>query len=141
MPESNADIARRWFEHVWNRRHDATVHELLHSGGVGHLEGMDIRGPEQFLAARAALLDAFPDLRVAVEAMMSEGSDVVVRWSAKGTHNGDGLGFPASGRQASFRGMTWLRFADGQIVEGWDSWNLGQLLQELRTPATNFGAA
>jgi steroid delta-isomerase-like uncharacterized protein len=141
LPESNADIARRWFDQVWNLRRDAAVHELLHGGGIGHLEGMDVRGPEQFLAARAALLDAFPDLRVTVEATVSEGPDVVVRWSAGGTHNGDGLGFPASARQASFRGMTWLRFENGQIVEGWDSWNLGQLLQELRAPAANFGAA
>lgn len=140
MPESNADLARRWFEQVWNLRRDATVHELLHSGGIGHIEGADVRGPEEFLAARAALLGGFPDLRVAVEAIVSEGPDVVVRWSAKGTHGGDGLGFPATSRPASFRGITWLRFSNGQVVEGWDSWNLGRLLQELQTPATSFRA-
>ncbi len=102
---------------------------------------MDVQGPDHFLAARAALLGAFSDLRVTVDAAVSEGADVVVRWSARGTHDGDGLGFPATARQASFRGITWLRFSDGQIVEGWDSWNLGQLLQELRTTAANFGAA
>jgi predicted ester cyclase len=139
LPESNADLARRWFEQVWNLRRDATVHELLHSGGIGHIEGADVHGPEEFLAARAALLGAFPDLRVTVEATVSEGPDVVVRWSAKGTHGGDGLGFAATARQALFRGMTWLRFSNGQVVEGWDSWNLGQLLQDLRTPAANVG--
>jgi steroid delta-isomerase-like uncharacterized protein len=126
---------------VWNLRRDASVHELLHARGIGHLEGMDVQGPDHFLAARAALLGAFSDLRVTVDATVSEGADVVVRWSARGTHDGDGLGFPATARQASFRGITWLRFSDGQIVEGWDSWNLGQLLQELRTTAANFGAA
>lgn len=140
MAESNADIARRWFEQVWNLRRDATVHELLHGGGVGHLEGMDVQGPEQFLAVRAALLGAFPDLRVTVEATVSEGPDVVVRWSARGMHGGDGLGVPATGRTASFRGMTWLRFSNGQIVEGWDNWNVGQLLQDLRADATNVGS-
>ncbi|MEO8431043.1 MAG: hypothetical protein ABI592_05995 [Acidobacteriota bacterium] len=29
-------------------------------------------------------------------------------------------------------GMTWLTFRDGRIVEGWDSWNLGRLLQSLQ---------
>src|SRR5262245_1480139 len=104
------------------------------------MEGMDIRGPDEFLAARAALLDAFPDLHVTVEGTVAEGPDVVGRWSARGTHKGDGLGVPASSKPVEFSGMTWLRFADGQIVEGWDRWNLGQLLQDLRTPAANTGA-
>jgi hypothetical protein len=31
-----------------------------------------------------------------------------------------------------FRGMTWLTFKDGLIVEGWDLWNLGKLLESLQ---------
>ncbi len=31
--------------------------------------------------------------------------------------------------------MTWLRFADGQIVEGWDSWNQGRVVAELQAAA------
>jgi hypothetical protein len=30
--------------------------------------------------------------------------------------------------------MTWLRFRDGRIVEGWDAWNQGRLLQDLQAP-------
>ena len=140
MAESNADLARRWFDEVWNLRRDDTVRELLHRKGIGHLEGKDIEGPEEFLAGRAALLDAFPDLRVTVEATVSDGPDVVVRWSASGTHRGDGLGFPASLRRASFRGITWLKFKDGRIVEGWDSWNLGRLLSDLKAASESLGA-
>jgi steroid delta-isomerase-like uncharacterized protein len=141
MAESNTALARRWFEEVWNQRSDATVRELLHREGIGHLEGMDIQGPEQFLSARGALVGAFRDLRVTVDGTVSEGDDVVVRWSATGTHTGDGLGFPATSRPASFRGITWLRFSDGKIVEGWDRWNVGQLLLELQAPLNKLGTA
>ncbi|HKD18079.1 MAG TPA: ester cyclase [Thermoanaerobaculia bacterium] len=134
MSKTNAELARRWFEEVWNQRRDATVHELLAPGAAAHMEGAELVGPEQFLQARVALLDAFPDFRVTVEDIVAEGDDVVVRWSAKGRHAGDGLGMPASRRDASFRGITWMRFAEGQIAEGWDSWNLGKLLQELSAP-------
>ena len=134
MPEMHARLARRWFEEVWNQRNDGTVRELMAPGAPGHMEGMEIVGPEQFLAARAALLDAFPDIRVTVEATVAEGDDVVVRWSARATHQGDGLGIPASRKPVSFRGMSWMHFANGRVVEGWDSWNLGQLLQELAAP-------
>lgn len=134
MPEMHAQFARNWFEEVWNQRRDATVRELLAPAAVCHMEGAELVGPDQFLQARTALLDAFPDIKVTVEATLAEGDDVVVRWSARATHRGDGLGMPASQRAVAFRGMTWMRFANGRIIEGWDSWNLGQLLQELTAP-------
>jgi len=128
---ANAALARRWFEEVWNQRKDDTVTELMADVCDGHMEGGDVHGPAEFLAARAALLAAFPDIRVKVEDVVSEGDKVVVRWSASGTHKGDELGVAASGRKASFRGMSWIRFENGKVVEGWDSWNMGRLLQEL----------
>jgi len=48
-------------------------------------------------------------------------------------HTGHELGIPASGRQVQFRGMTWMTFKDGKIVEGWDAWNLGALLETCRS--------
>lgn len=134
MSATYARLARRWFEEVWNDRRDATVEELMHSDAVGHMEGMEIKGPSEFLSARATLLQAFPDLRVEVDGIVADGDDVVVRWSAKGTHRGEGLGFAASRKSAEFRGMSWLHFRDGRIVEGWDAWNQGRLLQDLQSP-------
>lgn len=127
----NSALARRWFEEVWNGRRDATVTELLAEPIDGHMEGGTIRTAREFLAARAALLGAFPDLRVDVDGTIAEGDEVAVRWSASGTHLGGHMGPEASRRQVAFRGITWLRFANGRIVEGWDSWNLGKLLSEM----------
>lgn len=133
--KANIQLARRWFEDVWNRRHDATVHELLHPEAVGHLEGADVHGVDEFLAARAALLDAFPDLRVTLESVVGQGDDVVLRWSATATHRGPGLDIAPTNRPVAFRGISWFRFADGRLVEGWDAWNQGGLLASLRAAA------
>ena len=142
MPASeNAALARRWFEEVWNQKRDATVTELLADPCEGHMEGGDVRGPRDFLAARAALLGALPDLRVVVDGTIAEGDEVAIRWSAKGTHRGDELGPKASGRGISFRGISWVRFREGRIVEGWDSWNLGKLLEEMNVPGSVPAAA
>lgn len=136
MPESeNARLARRWFDEVWNQRRDTTVLELLDPKIEGQMEGVDVRSPEEFLKARAGLLDGFPDLAVTVDDVVSDGDNVVVRWSASGTHRGAGLGIPPSDRRVSFRGMSWLVFSQGRIVKGWDSWNLGQLFQQLTAPS------
>ncbi|HEX4438957.1 MAG TPA: ester cyclase [Thermoanaerobaculia bacterium] len=134
----NAVLAHRWFDEVWTQRRDATVVELLADPCEGHMEGGDVRGPRDFLAARAALLGAIPDLKVVVEGVIAQGDEVAIRWSASGTHRGDALGPKASGRETLFRGISWMRFQNGRIVEGWDSWNLGRLLDELSRPPADI---
>jgi len=131
----NSALTRRWFDEVWNKRHDATVHELLDPNAVGHLEGLVTRGVAEFFSARSFLVSAFPDLDVTVEATLAQNDQVAVRWSVKGTHRGELLGIPATGTPVTFRGITWLRFSNGRIVEGWDAWNQGRLMAELQTAA------
>lgn len=63
---------------------------------------------------------------------MADDTNVVVRWRATGTHAGEGFGKPPTGKPISFRGMTWIRFRDGVMIEGFDSWNLGGLMQSLQ---------
>ena len=132
MDNSNVELSRRWFEEVWNQQRSATIDELLTPESVGHLEVGDVQGAEAFKAIHADFLAAFPDLRVDVEATMADGDDVVVRWRASGRHSGDGLGVKATHHPVSFRGLTWLRFRDGKLVEGWDCWNQTGMVQQLR---------
>ncbi len=132
MSNPHGDLARRWFEEVWNARRPETVHELLADGAPGHMEGGEVVGPEGFLQARGALLEAFPDIHVRVEDVVADGDRAVVRWSAGARHTGEFLGIRPSGRPIQFRGMSWMIFKDGKIVEGWDSWNLGGLLNDCR---------
>ena len=98
---------------------------------VGFMEGADVHSREQFLAERHRLLQAFPDLAIVADDVIADGAKVAVRWRVDATHTGDALGFPASNRRVAIRGITWLEFADGKIVKGWDSWNLGGLIQSL----------
>ena len=135
MRESNRQLAVRWMEEVWNFRRDATIDEILADDVVGHMEGGNIRSPGEFRAVRANLLSAFPDLRISVEETVAEGDSVVVRWAVSVTHSGEGLGFGPSGRREEFRGMSWMKFKDGKVVESWDSWNQGALLDSLREAA------
>ena len=135
MSETNRDLARRWFEQVWNQRNAATIDELLHDEAVGYMEGPIVtRGRDDFKRVRAQLLDAFPDIHLHVEDIAADGDHTIVRWRAHGTHQGPALGFAASHRTADFRGLTWLRWKDGQIVEGWDAWDIGGLMQKLAQP-------
>ena len=135
MAADNTALARRWFEEVWNQRRTDTIDELLTDESVSHTDSGPLRGKREFKErAHAVFLSAFPDLRMTVEGTVAEGDEVVVRWSVTATHGGDGLGFPATGRKVSFRGMTWIRYSGGKMVEGWDCWNQAGLIQSLREP-------
>ena len=141
MPTDNEAIARRWFEEVWNARRDECVDELMLPESVGHMEGGDVRGPADFKAARQGLLTAFPDVKVTVEDTVGDGENVVVRWAASATHKGEALGLKPTNMPVRFRGMTWLVIRKGRIVEGWDAWNQGKLMEEMRTAASEASAS
>ncbi|HEX5123430.1 MAG TPA: ester cyclase, partial [Rhodanobacteraceae bacterium] len=105
------------------------------------MEGGEVRGPAAFKAVRAQLLGAFPDLGVRVEEIIAAGDNAVIRWNAVASHEGDDLGIRASHQRVRFRGLTWMKFRDGRIVEGWDAWNQGALIQQLSAiDATGIGA-
>ncbi len=133
MAIGNVGLALRWFEEVWNQRRTDTIDELLTDESVCYSESGPLRGSREFKErGQAVFLSAFPDMQMTVEGTVAEGDEVVVRWSARATHLGDGLGFPATGRAVSFRGMTWIRYGNGKMIEGWDCWNQAGLIQSLR---------
>lgn len=133
MSEANRALVLRWMQDMWNERREATIDELLDRAAVGHSEGMpDFRGVEQFRAYRGALLNAFPDMRLTVDDTVAEGDDVVARWHVNGTHRGDALGIAATNMSVDFWGITWFRFDNGKIVEGWDAWNQGGVIGRLQ---------
>ena len=125
-------VARRWFEEVWNGRRDESVDDLMAPRAPGHVEGGEVIGPEGFRQMREMFLSALPDVRIEIEDILAEGDRAAVRWRARGTHTGNGFGFEASKRPVDIRGTTWLVVRDGQIVEGWDTWNLSAMLESLR---------
>ncbi len=128
----NSALARRFLDDVLNQKRSEAFRELLHPKVVGHLEGFEVRGPEGFLPAWANLLGAFPELKIIVQDVLAQGDSVAVRWTASGLHTGPHLGIAPTMKLVAFRGITWLRFSEGKIVESWDSWNFGRLLTELQ---------
>lgn len=133
MIETNVHLARRWFDEIWNQRKLLIIYELLTDDSVCHSEMGDLKGADAFVTrGYYPLIGAFPDFRVEIEGTVAEGDEVVVRWKATGTHTGDSLGMPATGRRMTFCGMTWIRYANGKMMEGRDSWNVGGLMEQLK---------
>lgn len=132
MPNDCVTVARRWFEEVWNQRRAETIDELLTAESVCYADDGPITGPHEFRERMyAPLLAAFPDVRVTIEGTLVEGTNVVVRWTATGTHTGNGLGFPPSGKPIVLRGITWLHIPGGKLMEGWQYSNMRDVIRGL----------
>lgn len=135
MSCDNEAMVRRWFEEIWNQRRTEMVDEVLTAESVCHTGDGPVCGCEAFREQMyQPLTAAFPDLRVQIDALISTDDNVVVRWTARGTHRGEGLPLPPTNRPVAFSGITWLQIRDGKFQEGWQSSNLAEVLRCLADP-------
>lgn len=92
--------------------------------------GEDLRGPEVLRREVTAYRKAFAfDFRI--DKQVGEGDEVVTRWTFEGTHRGDFMGLPATGKEVAMTGMTIFRFREGKIAEGWWNWDRLGLMRQL----------
>ena len=139
MATESETVLRRWFAEVWNERRLDRVQELWAPDGIAHglAEGGadDVHGPEAFRRFIESMLAEFDDFRIDVQDVITEGDRVAVRWVAQGSYRGTALAPDApSGRRVQVTGMTMARVANGQIVEGWNNWDIMGMMQQLGAP-------
>ena len=78
-----------------------------------------------------AFFTGLPDVTVTMEDLIVSGDRVVGRFVYRGTHTGDLLGIPATGRPVEMRSIDIWRVGDGMFVEHWDELNLMQVFQQV----------
>ena len=79
----------------------------------------------------SALLAAFPDLHVHVEDLVTDGEKIVTRYSVHGTHKGELMGIPPTGKAVSIGGIAIDRFENGQSIEHWEFYDQMGMMQQL----------
>jgi len=77
-----------------------------------------------------ALLDTFPDINWSIEELIAKGDKVIVRFIARGTHEGEWQGIPATGNKIEGSGIWIARIENGKIVEARQDYDmLGDMMQ------------
>ena len=66
-----------------------------------------------------------------LEDMIAEGDKVAVRFTLRGTHGGDLMGIPPTGKPVAVTGIDINRIADGKIAERWANFDALGLMQQL----------
>jgi steroid delta-isomerase-like uncharacterized protein len=132
---TNKALARRYFEEADRGR---TPVELCAPGFTAHFPGpppMDLESFDQF---ETVIRSAFSDLKHPIADIVGEGDRVAVRLSLEGTHTGDFMGVPASGKHFSVEGTAFLHIVDGKVAQLWgflDEMGLMQQIGGLPAPA------
>lgn len=133
MSEQNKAIIRRSFEELFSEGELDVADEVFAADYVGHDPALphDIQGPGEFKQFVQMYRTAFPDLELTVEDQIAEGDRVVTRFTARGTHGGDLMGIPPTGRQVVVTGISIDRLVDGKSAESWTSYDVMSMLQQL----------
>ena len=139
--QDNEQFVRQFFEEVWNQKRDRAIDLMLAPDCIAYgLPDPDavLRGTEEFRAVHRSFCGAFPDLYITVEDVIAAGDRVAARWRATGTHLGDHLGFPATGKQTGLNGATIGVIRNGRICEAWNMMDMGHLFESLRSDNSRY---
>lgn len=134
--QENKELVRRALDASFNRRDYEALREALAEDFVGHAPSelghdAETQDRDRLIEEIERNTRAFPDLVHTVEEIIAEGDTVAVRWTARGTHDGELMGMPPTGTEVTLRGMNFFHVEDGQITEDWVLWDALGLMQQL----------
>ncbi|HEV2120432.1 MAG TPA: ester cyclase [Candidatus Bathyarchaeia archaeon] len=115
-------LVRRFYEEIINETRFDKLDEILTTDMILHdplLPTSEVHGMESFKNTLEVFRLAFPDLHITIEDQMQEDERVVTRFAIQGTHGGDLMGIPATGRKFKISGISIIRFSHGKAVEEW----------------------
>jgi len=144
VEHQNAALVRRVFDEL--NQHNAAVYQDLFAPEYGwHFPAGNSNALTRDQEAEFVKLlwNGFPDTHWDIDELIASGEQVVVRFTFKGTHNGEYQGLAPTGRSVAASGIWMARISNGQVVAvreeadvlGW----MQQLGMELRPsePPTN----
>lgn len=89
------------------------------------------KGPDGARFVMQGLLKSFPDLRADIKEILGGEHAAAARVELSGTHTGDFLGIPATGRKVSFALHEFHRFRDGRIMQTYNMEDAQDLFRQL----------
>ena len=127
--------ARRLLEEAFGQGDTSVIDEVLHSDFVCYdpnSQAGEIRGADTFKGEIEYFRQAVPDLTYTVEDQLAEGDEVVTRWKASGTHQGEFFGVAPTGNRLEFTGIQIDRFDEsGKMIEEWPEYDLLGAMRQL----------
>jgi len=129
--DANKQFARDYFQafldsnEAWWNQHIAPDFRR-HDPGLP----FEVIGPAGVKQLADALHPGIPDMALPIEDIVAEGEKVLVRLRVRGTHSGELMGIPPTGRKIDIPVLDLFHIRDEKLVEHWAQLdNLGLLRQ------------
>jgi len=130
--KQNKDVVSRAISEVVSEGNFDLLGELYAEDFV-HYRGTseDLTGPAAFREWMEQIHTGFPDFEATEEFSFCEDGLVASRVTYTGTHDGEFMGIPATGKHVTVTGTTINRVEDGKIVESWPETDFLGVLQQV----------
>ena len=131
--EDNKILVRRLYEET-DRSNPAALDKFFSADLIDHdpppIPGLK-PGLEGIKQAFRVFTTAHPDGVHVIQDLIAEGDRVVARVTGTGTHTGELLGIPPTGKRLEMPGIVIYRIESGKIVERWAQHDVFGLMQQL----------
>lgn len=119
--ESNPEAAERFVAPNYKRHMSPTAPPLDPATQIERLKG---------------ILTAFPDVSIEADDIIADEHGVAFRSTMRGTHRGELLGIPPTGKTIEVSLVDFIRIDDGKFVEQWGGPDMFDLLKQLGASMT-----
>jgi steroid delta-isomerase-like uncharacterized protein len=127
--EQTKELAHRLVK-LFNSGDMAFISDYFSPEFVGHRPDGDTTYKD-FEQGAKELINAFPDMKYGLDDLIAEGDKFMARSTMTGTHKGNFMGIPATGKKVTIWWITIRRVAGGKCVEGWDLLDSLTMMQQL----------
>ena len=131
MVKSNKDIIIDYSKTLWNNRDLSVIDRIVAPNAIIHSPMRTLHGKETMHDIIEKWLTAFPDLTLRWDEFVSEGSRIVSRWTASGTHLGGFFDTKPTYKEVTYSGVTIYHLEKGLIVDYWALVDIHAILSQL----------
>ncbi len=135
MPADHAIEGKQLFrdvvEEVWHRGNLGFIRDAFTPSFLGSVPRNRHQSLDVYRRHVTGIRAAFPDVHIQVHAQVAEGDMVASHYTVRGTHLGEFMGAPPTGRPISVEAMTLHRLSGGRIAQSWTCWDVVGFLQDI----------
>jgi len=130
--KENKDTVLRFWQEVFNERKLEQIDKIFTEDYIYHgAASQDVRGREGLKQFLTVYFNAFPDLHAEVEDIFGEGDKILSRAMCRGTHKGNIMGMPPTGKQVAIRVICADRLSGQRVAESFELPDLFGMMQQL----------
>jgi predicted ester cyclase len=134
-PEEMIAVVDRVRAEVYNAENFDVMPEIFAEGYLhGSANGPDAIGIAEGVKRIEGFVTALPDLEWTFDEVIAGGDRVAARWTTRGTHDGDLLGFAPTGKPVEFTGISFFTVRCAKVIEFQTEMDAAGLLEQVGAP-------